>query len=213
MYGDYSLGLYDCRRPVAGINGAACWDSATIASPCDPGSFYRMQWNHVVVVFNNTGSGAVHPTAVYLNGVANTDWHGTGPMSLDTGNVYLGDNFKGLMDEVRIYNTAFTASEVNALYAYGIMGCCNTTTSVPEINNNSRVHVYPNPSTGLFQVELPLQFTDGQLRVFNSLGQQVFQTPAGIDRLDLQQLPAGIYMLDCSNASGDTHIRQTLTKY
>lgn len=214
-FGDYSLGLHDCRRPVAGINNAVCWDSVTIASPCDTGSFYRLQWNHVVVVFDNSGSGSVHPARVYLNGIVSTNWHsGTGPMSADTGNFYLGENFKGLMDEVRVYNTAFSPSDVSALYTYGIMGCCSPTGFGEISNENATISVYPNPATGSIRVDIPKQFTGGQVNIFNSLGQQVLHAAIKSDseHLDLQQLPAGIYILDCSTATGDTHIRQIVTR-
>ncbi|MBL7711206.1 MAG: T9SS type A sorting domain-containing protein [Chitinophagaceae bacterium] len=210
--GDYSVALHDCRRPVAMINSAFCWDSLTIASPCDTSSFYRMQWNHLVVVFDNGGSGAARPATVYLNGVASNDWHsGSGPMGVDTGNVYLGDNFKGLMDDVRIYSTAFTAADVNALYTYGIAGCCNTATSLREQTPGKNINIYPNPAGDRINIEAPQEFSGGSITVFNALGQAVLHTSLS-NSLNLEQLPAGVYILDCSNMSGDTHIRQRLNK-
>lgn len=208
---DYYLALYDCRRPLAKINSSECWDSLTIASPCDTSSFYRMQWNHVVVVFDNSGGSTTYPVKVYLNGVANTGTGITGPLSADTGNFYLGENFKGLMDEVRVYNTAFTDADVSALYAYGIAGCCNSTTALREEETDNNIHIYPNPAGDRISIEAPQSFAGGRITVFNALGQQVLQNALS-NSLDLQQLPAGAYILDCSNAAGDTHIRQRLSK-
>ena len=74
-------------------------------------------WKHVVVTQSGTS------VTFYIDGVA----AGTDTISLTpsgVGNFYIGTRvdfmtyFNGLIDEVRIYSTALTASEIKALYDY-----------------------------------------------------------------------------------------------
>ena len=92
--------------------------------------------------------------------------------------------------------------------ACGVMDTCKfvtvtavNVTEAQEIENSFRV--FPNPSSGIFQVEatLPQGLTTG-LRVVNLLGQEVLtiadgkQTGAYQRELDLRELGAGSYLLE-----------------
>ena len=77
------------------------------------------QWQHVVLVRNGT----TKQVAGYLNGSpALTSTYTLGPAT-NTYNLNIGRNpggtqrFKGLIDEVRLYNRALTATEVQGLFA------------------------------------------------------------------------------------------------
>ncbi len=65
--------------------------------------------------------------------------------------------------------------------------------------------VYPNPSTGVLNIELPL-LSAAKLEVLNILGEQVYTEawPAGKQKgmLDLTNLPAGAYIISIKHDEG-----------
>jgi hypothetical protein len=99
----------------------------------DPGSYLGVsstttpivanEWHHIVVIFNVTNPGTGSGNFVlYVNGTATpldsdtfSDWFGEGSPPLMIGADRNG-NFKGQIDDVRIYNRVLSASEVTQLY-------------------------------------------------------------------------------------------------
>lgn len=89
------------------------------------------KWHHVTAVFTNSST-----HALYYDGVAQSGSYGTGgtgtptPSGIDT--LYIGafyynttnfySPFPGIIDDVRVYNKAFTAAEAYQLYRLGRMG-------------------------------------------------------------------------------------------
>lgn len=72
--------------------------------------------------------------------------------------------------------------------------------AVTNINTAPNVYFYPNPSHGIFNIELP-ELT--KIEVMSMQGQLVYKTEAkGIVKVDLRKQPAGIYMVRVSNTSG-----------
>ena len=80
-------------------------------------------------------------------------------------------------------------------------------TGISEVDQSWAVNISPNPSTGIFTVEINAKTGyPVDLSVFNAMGKVVYQeNEVGINKttrmtLDLQQYPAGIYFL---NLKGD----------
>jgi hypothetical protein len=72
-------------------------------------------------------------------------------------------------------------------------------------NTDAGVNVYPNPSTGLFHVNFT-QTVKSNIRVFNMLGEQVYQGPlteGNVTDINLTGMPRGMYLYDVIAASGD----------
>lgn len=86
--------------------------------------FFDGNWHHLAVTLPENSS--LDNVALYLDGVAQTDNNGNNGNIVNTGNtnIYYGDshnegesrNFQGNMDDVQIYRTALSASEVLALF-------------------------------------------------------------------------------------------------
>lgn len=108
--------------PVAGLNTNGkqrMWDTDTW-TPDSTNAVTYGEWNHVVW----SKSGAT--TTYYLNGVSNgavavdtTDWGPSTDVSIGAWDEGSACPFSGQIDEVRIYSSALSATEVLALYNSG----------------------------------------------------------------------------------------------
>jgi parallel beta-helix repeat protein len=77
------------------------------------------EWTHIAATYDNSSM------KIYINGVLDTEKAVSGEMVIDNYNVrigqYLGSNryFDGVIDEVTIYSSALSASEINESYEIG----------------------------------------------------------------------------------------------
>ncbi|MBI2439308.1 MAG: hypothetical protein HYV45_01755 [Candidatus Moranbacteria bacterium] len=76
------------------------------------------EWVHIAVSYTTASGGQL-----YVNGVATGSLTGSGALATNSADLFFGDSsstvFPGLMDEVRIYNRALSASEIQSLYIMG----------------------------------------------------------------------------------------------
>jgi uncharacterized repeat protein (TIGR01451 family) len=72
---------------------------------------------------------------------------------------------------------------------------------VDDVVNENPVHVFPNPSTGRFQVEYPANWKHAEWTVSNLMGQTLRHDSAtgGAFAVDLSTQPAGFYLLKLSD--------------
>jgi uncharacterized repeat protein (TIGR03803 family) len=83
------------------------------------------------------------------------------------------------------------------------------TTSVNELNTGSEtVKVWPNPSNGIFNLQLGIRNLTGKIVIYNSLGQQVYSTslnlPQGGDfKVDVHTQPTGMYLYRFTSEKGE----------
>jgi len=69
----------------------------------------------------------------------------------------------------------------------------------------SKVNIYPNPTNGILQIEIPdNENSSNQITIYNTAGQPIktFKRASGLTTLDLQQLMSGIYFVAIRNESG-----------
>lgn len=81
----------------------------------------------------------------------------------------------------------------------------NTCALSQGVVNNYGIKIYPNPSTGIFNLNLPAVF-NAAVQVFNTLGQKVFETSIKNEQnvvLDLAHLQKGLYVLKVENEDGE----------
>ena len=74
------------------------------------------------------------------------------------------------------------------------------------------VRVFPNPAQGLLYVELKDDYQGEQVSMYNSLGEKVLQQtlPQQLNKIELTDLPAGIYLLKVNTERGEISKRVVL---
>ncbi len=109
-------------------NGRLCarvWSDETVCSAAS--GYADERWHHAVHVFG----GAVGGQKIFVDGVhraagskASSNFTGQTGVNLGFSNDAANGFFRGLLDEVAVFNRALTAAEIQALYAAGGSGLC-----------------------------------------------------------------------------------------
>lgn len=115
--GEWSLGLYDCRRAVFGHNNSVWVKNLTNPfNSCEAEiKAWTGKWYHVVATFNN-GS-----YKIYSNGNLDESENGNAQctnlhFAQDIGDLVIGRAFTGKIDDILIYNRELSAQEVTDLF-------------------------------------------------------------------------------------------------
>jgi len=122
--GEWSVGLYDCRQPVFGINDYSLWKMEKLGDTGCTGDPVPNVWHHLVVTSDGTAGGI----KLYVDGALSTGTPGTGCGSntydgpYNVGDLFLGKDYTGLLDDVMLFNRVLTQSEVTQLF--GLEACC-----------------------------------------------------------------------------------------
>lgn len=122
--GQWSLGLYDCRRAVFGHDNSV-WaelQSNPFTTCEDEVYLLTAQWHHFAAVKDG------NDYFIYFNGnLEETESGAAGCnnqyLAQDIGDLFLGKRYTGLIDDVLVYNRALGGQEVAELYS--LASCCN----------------------------------------------------------------------------------------
>jgi len=125
----WTLALYDCRRAVFYRENSYVWDETIMPKTsgsgfsCDSEVYVRTGgWHHLVAVFDNNNANKVK---LYRDGVMqSTTQSGSAANApvLDNGDLFIGNYYKGSLDDIIIFNKALSQAEVNDLATMGT--CC-----------------------------------------------------------------------------------------
>ncbi|MEZ4920673.1 MAG: LamG domain-containing protein [Saprospiraceae bacterium] len=121
--GQWSLGLYDCRRAVFGLKNSV-WEQQPPTAGCNPAADgVTGLWNHVVITYSE----ANNTLELYKNGVLHGSVTGTAncqvaPTVQDIGDLFIGNNYTGKIDDIFIYDRILSPTEVGQLNA--LAACC-----------------------------------------------------------------------------------------
>ena len=158
-------------------------------------------WWYVTMVHDGTSD------IIYVNGQqanikpVNTKLNSTSlPLAFGNNPVEGGQYFIGALDNVKLYNKALTAEEIDQLYLTG-------TTAIKDLNNDLRgvvLNVSPNPATDVLTIQHAFNGTQPlQVRVFDLAGRQVDdlrfnknEIPAGQFSMNVHNYPQGTYMVN-----------------
>lgn len=120
-YGEWSLGLYDCRRAVFGRTNSV-WDTASSNPSCvlDRTGI----WNHAVATLKlSTVEMKIYRNGILQESSLGDGNCGSGPVSVqDIGDLFLGKDYTGILDDVILFNKTLSQQDVNTLLGMGT--CC-----------------------------------------------------------------------------------------
>ncbi len=121
--GEWSVGLYDCRRAVFGHDNSVWAEPITDFSNGCQGEVTALtdNWHHVVAVKN----GADYK--IYFNGTLDDSATGIANCSTihtaaDIGDLFIGTDYTGKIDDIIIYNRELSQVEVTSLFE--LESCC-----------------------------------------------------------------------------------------
>jgi hypothetical protein len=124
-WGQWSAALYDCRKAVFTYNSFA-WDSNITNFAGNGGCQQEVNirtgtWHHLAATY----SGASYEVKIYRDGIfQNADkWTATSATIKDIGNLFLGKDYTGRLDDVILYNKTLSQAEVTQLSSLGT--CCS----------------------------------------------------------------------------------------
>ncbi|MCU4175237.1 LamG-like jellyroll fold domain-containing protein [Carboxylicivirga sp. N1Y90] len=179
------------------------WEYQTYAQNDDL-SIAIDNWYHIVVTADAPASGQ----KIYINNqlasISNPSGGTYGqinsPLTIGYAS-YGSEYFKGIIDDVRIYNKALTTDDISSLF--------NQVPTNTEIIFLNDIKLYPNPVIDELKVDLPM---DGEKRLslYDVGGCLVYQTisDSNIESINMSDLKCGLYILkiDSDNASSSHRI-------
>lgn len=124
-FGQWSVGLYDYRRAVFGRNNSVWDDNITSGGQQEINARTNL-WSHLVVTFNQSQLSM----SIYRNGVLQSSEIGncicgtsTIPTVQDIGDLFIGKNYTGKIDDVILFNKVLEQQEINTLF--NLETCCS----------------------------------------------------------------------------------------
>ena len=154
-------------------------------------------WNHIAVVSNTDNS-----KMVYINGVLATHTGASSPFGLVNNALTIGarsldggESFQGAIDDIRIYKTALTETEVLSLYNNNSLDISDT-----QMVQNNGFNVYNN---NLYFDEDQNLSEIKSITVYNLLAQNVFESIDIQREMSLNLLNQGVYILKVEHTNGN----------
>lgn len=121
--GEWSVGLFDCRRAVFGHNNSVWANIVTDFSNGCQGELVALtnRWHHIVATKNG------NDYKIYFNGKLNDSASGNAncsnlQLAEDIGDMFIGSYYTGKIDDIIIYNRELSRKEVSQLFA--LAPCC-----------------------------------------------------------------------------------------
>lgn len=202
-WGEWSIGLYDCRKAVVGFDQYSTWQTTTL----DCANFMTSvmgNWHHLAFVREFSGA-----RRLYVNGTLFATMSGPcGPMSGNLGDLMLGVGFTGDLDDIVIYQRPLTPGEVNALRI--APSCCQpgrpegmAKNAGEEFGQDAGIILHPNPTIGHVSVTAGTAVIRS-VGIYTSTGQLVgtLRFDATQAQVDLYAQPAGMYLLKVTTDKG-----------
>ena len=185
-------GNSDLRFKISTSNGAQ--------RPSIPNSdLVAGEWIHIVGVYDGTNA------MIYLNGEKKDSHALTGTVKSGQ-KAYLGRTgstyFKGSIDQVEVFNTALSDSDVMDLYE-NLKDEVSDYTNIDDLEidtpESSTFKIYPNPNNGNFTIDInSLSNQDARFEIINSVGQIILKKvidKSGKYSVELPNTNPGIYII------------------
>ncbi|MCF8298104.1 MAG: T9SS type A sorting domain-containing protein [Saprospiraceae bacterium] len=93
-----------------------------------------------------------------------------------------------------VYDPIYPIIDSAVLLSYS--GCIGYTGSINEIQKENKIQISPNPSNGIFNVDINIE-KEGEIIIYNSLGENIYQSNFSSHQfeIDLSSKPNGVYLI------------------
>ncbi len=192
------------------IKSAVCYSSSASsyyevksAANVDTGS-----WFHFTLTFDGSLADSLR-VQLFTNGVKGRFSRKQGTQGTTTVNTNqeisiggsyslsaIGNSYTGLIDDVRIYNRVINQSEIDTL-----AGLITTGIKQTEIPEQIGYSIFPNPSTGVFNIQIENTDRAVAIEVYNTVGKLVTTARTSNKQaiVDLSEQPVGVYFVRIGN--------------
>jgi hypothetical protein len=117
--GSFVLGLWTNAQPLFMVNNGTAFPGILGTQPLS-----KDNWSHIVATAKPIDNGQ-SLAKIYINGKLDNNFVFNGKMTHSSGTLYVGGidafdhkDFRGFLDDIRIYNRALSDQEVQDMYAY-----------------------------------------------------------------------------------------------
>lgn len=114
----FSLSVYNLNAPLFVAGPENLWDTSWRTDAVLPVD--TTNWHHLVITVSSTNTLKLYRDGQLRNSIASS----AAEISADTLDYYIGNNFKGFMDDLRVYKKELSLQEVQTLFE--LEGDCNT---------------------------------------------------------------------------------------
>lgn len=168
-------------------------DNNSSSDPTDP---ITSGWRHFVMTNDGT------TTKLYIDGNLESSYAENFMWNDATTGLYLGvrtygggapaDYYIGKMDEFKIFNKALNIEEIDSLF-----NIRNPLASIDEDLNQEEIVIYPNPTSGRVNLEMPFnESKTSEIKIYDTKGSVVHNESligSKTIEIDLSKLKKGIY--------------------
>ncbi|MFC2114768.1 LamG-like jellyroll fold domain-containing protein, partial [Bacteroidota bacterium] len=166
-------------------------------------------WNHIVAVITPSYS------EIYLNGVkiktinesgSNVGYHyGHASIGVFDDGAQLAAYYKGIIDEIRIYNCALDSAFIMQQYQ-------NEYVSVEESISPDKVRVLRNPTTDYFTISFSEKLSRFNIKLYNTSG-NLLLSQEDESVVDIADFLAGVYIVFVYSKEGEFIYSEKVVKF
>ena len=156
-------------------------------------------WYHIVYTYDGTNA-KIYKNGTFL-GTTTKSWNTLNNSDAFDLGVGVGGElwFDGSIDDLKIYNYALSDSEVSSLYSA-------ETLSVNEINNDSKINVYPNPVKDILNINTSVNIKS--VEIFSLSSAKVKESNSS--KVNLSKLPTGNYIVKIKDEKGNINTQKII---
>ena len=204
----FSHGSWQNRWKLSIIpTGNLRWTINTLTSIVDLDTDFVLKTDSIYHIVASYDGGTM---MLFVNGKLNTFKKQTGKIRSTTLPLLIGQmlpsdanyNFKGILDEIKIYDYALNPGEIERLFEQGIIS------NVQNINLAGSMSIYPNPTDqSLFIDRTRIKEEMGSMTITNLMGVQMMEIDIKNKtntNIDISSLTPGTYILQIKNLRKET---------
>lgn len=161
-------------------------------------------WKHMVYTYEqSTGVAKIYIDGVLKNSGTFSAWSTGNYGVFYLGSLFgSGSEYKGYVDDLKIYNYAISAADVTALFT-------STTLATSENTNTTKdISIYPNPAKDFVNIQSEKRVQT--IEIYNMAGQKVLETKE--TKINTSNLKPGVYMVKIKDVKNQMTSKKLIIK-